>query len=230
MSFDIQPADGWMPNGRLAVRGLTLTAKGGDSIGVGRMDLVSAGDPAAAATSDVSTWGMRLAAEHVQLPAAFATACGRDLTRVELDAGLYGALQPRPWPAVLAAWRDDGGVVEVERLRLLCGELSIDGEGTFALDGKGQPMGAMSTHIQGYDAALDRLAAAQTIDPHTAAAAKILLRALARANADGAATLSAPLSLQDRSLSVGPVTLLRLAPVSWLNAAAAGPRPAPPNR
>jgi hypothetical protein len=220
MSFDIQPADGWMPNGRLAVRELELIG-GGESFGVGHVDVVSTGDPAAAATSDVSTWGVRVAVERLQLPPAYALACGPQLDRIDIDAGLYGALQPRPWPAVLAAWRDVGGVVELERLRLLCGELGIDGEGTFALDGKGQPMGAMSTHIQGYDAALDRLAAAQTIDPHVAAAAKILLRAMARSNADGAATLSAPLSLQDRSLSIGPVTLLRLPPVRWLDQPAA---------
>ena len=217
MSFDIQTADSWMPNGRLAVRDLTLTGEAGDSIGIGRLDFVSTGDPSAAATAEVSTWATRLLATKVHLPRAFDGGCGRDLDEVEIEGGLYGALTPQPWPAVLAKWRDSGGVIEIERLRLVCGALSIDGEGTLALDGRGQPIGAMSTHIQGYDAALDRLAAAQTIDPHVAAAAKILLRALARSNAEGAATLSAPLSLQDRALSLGPVTLLRLQPVHWLD-------------
>ena len=223
MSFDLQPTDGWMPNGRLAVRDLTLTGDRGETIGIARLDVASTGDPAAAATSDVSTWGVRMVAEQVRAPSAFSVVCGDVIGQIDLDAGLYGGLAPRPWPATLAAWRDDGGVVEVERLLLVCGSLHIDGEGTIALDGKGQPMGAMSTHIQGYDAALDHLAAAQTIDPHTAAAAKILLRALARSNSDGAATLSAPLTLQDRSLSVGPVTLLRLPPVRWLETATGAP-------
>lgn len=217
MSFDLQPADGWMANGRLIIENLKLTGDRGETVGVAHLDGFSTGDPAAAATSDVSTWGIRLAAEGVLLPEAYSTACGRELARIDLDAGLYGALAPQPWPAALATWRDDGGVIEIERLALACGALTIDGEGTLALDGKGQPIGAMSTHIQGYDAALDRLAAGQAIDPHTAAAAKILLRALARSNADGAATLNAPLTLQDRSLSVGPVTLLRLPSVRWLD-------------
>jgi len=217
MSFDIQTADSWMPNGRLAVRDLALTGDTGDAVGVGRLDFLSTGDPAAAASAEVSTWAARLAATKVHLPQVLDGGCGRDLDALEVEGGLYGALSPQPWPAVLARWRDSGGVIEIERLRMSCGELHIDGEGTLALDGKGQPIGAMSTHIQGYDAVLDRLAAAQTIDPHVAAAAKILLRALARSNADGAATLSAPLSLQDRALSLGPVTLLRLQPVHWLD-------------
>lgn len=217
MSFDVQPADGWMPNGRLAVRDLALTDGQGETLGLGRLDVVSTGDPAAAATADVSTWGVRIVAEQLRLPKALSTACGSEIDSLKADAELYGPLAPRPWPLAVATWRDAGGAVEVERLMLACGGLTLDGEGTLALDKQGQPMGAMSTHIQGYDAALDRLAAAQTIDPHIAAAAKILLRALARSNADGAATLSAPLTLQDRSLSIGPVKLLRVPPVGWLD-------------
>lgn len=215
-SFDLQPADGWMPNGRLAVRELTFASKDGQTVGLARLDIVSTGDPAAAATSDVSTWGVRLAAERVRLPQTFSLPCGTEVAGIDIDAGLYGPLAPRPWPAAVTAWRDEGGVIEVERLLLVCGELTIDGEGTIAVDGQGQPMGAMSTHIRGYDAALDRLAAAHVVDPHTAAAAKILLRALARSNAEGAATLSAPLTLQERSLSIGPVALLRLPTLDWL--------------
>lgn len=216
MSFDIQPAYGWMPNGRLAVRDLSLTDDHGGTLSLGRLDIVSTGDPAAAATADVSTWGVRLAAERMQLPKGLLTACSGPIDSLDADAELYGPLAPSPWPLALARWRDEGGVVELGRLQVACGELKLDGEGTLALDKEGQPMGAMSTHVQGYDAALDRLAAAQAIDPHVAAAAKILLRALARSDADGAATLNAPVTLQDRSLSIGPVKLLRIPPVRWL--------------
>ena len=217
MSFDLQPADGWMPNGRFAVRDLSMTDDHGETIALGRLDIISTGDPAAAATADVSTWGVRLAAEQLQLPKALLTACSGPIDRLDADAELYGALTPSPWPLALARWRDEGGVVELERLQVACGEFKLDGEGTLALDKGGQPMGAMSTRVQGYDAALDRLAAAQAIDPHIAAAAKILLRALARSDADGAATLNAPLTLQDRSLSIGPVKLLRVPPIRWLD-------------
>jgi hypothetical protein len=75
----------------------------------------------------------------------------------------------------------------------------------------------MTTRIQGYEAALDRLAADRAIPAHTAATAKIVLQALARSGSEGVPTLVAPLSIQDRMLSVGPVPLLRLPPLHWLD-------------
>jgi len=216
-SLDLAHPEGWMPNGRLAVRDLILRSEGADDdLAIGRADVLSAGDPAAATAPDVSTWSVDLAAYDLRLPKSLTQACGRDVSRLAVAARVFGGLEPRPWPATLARWRDGGGVIEAQRAAVVCGPLIIDGEGTFALDDRGQPMGAMSTRIQGYEPALDRLAAANAIDGHTAAAAKILLRALARSNAEGASTLSAPLTLQDRSISLGPVTLLRVPQVDWL--------------
>ena len=100
---------------------------------------------------------------------------------------------------------------------LACGRLTIDGAGTFALDAAGQPIGAMTARIQGYEAAVDDLAADKAISAHTAATAKILLRAMARSSGEGVPVLSAPVSIQDRTVSVGPVALLKLDAVHWLD-------------
>jgi hypothetical protein len=51
------------------------------------------------------------------------------------------------------------------------------------------------------------------------ATAKIVLRALARSGGEGAPTLVAPVSVQDRTLSIGPAALLRLPPLHWLDGA-----------
>ena len=78
----------------------------------------------------------------------------------------------------------------------------------------------MTTRIHGYEAALDRLAADRVIPAHTVATAKSILRALARSGGEGAPTLVAPVSIQDRTLAVGPAALLRLPPLHWLDGAA----------
>jgi Uncharacterized protein conserved in bacteria (DUF2125) len=54
------------------------------------------------------------------------------------------------------------------------------------------------------------------VPAHAAATAKILLRAMARSG-EGGRSLVAPVSIQDRTLSVGPVALLPLPAVHWLN-------------
>ena len=219
-TFDLMPG-GWLPNGHLRVRDLAVAGNSaGDGFGIARLDLVSRGDPAAAAGPEVSSYAMELTADGFRLPVSEAVPLCHEVAHLEFDAKLFGALEPRPWPASLAKWREAGGVVEATRLVLVCGSLTLDGEGTLALDSAGQPIGAMTTRIQGYEAALDRLTADQAIPAHTAATAKIVLRALARSGGEGVPTLVAPLSIQDRTLSVGPVPLLHLRPLHWLDGVA----------
>ena len=216
---DLLPG-GWLPNGHLRVRDLAVADnRAGDGFGVARLDLVSRGDPVAAAGPEVSGYAMELTVDGFRLPRSEAVPLCGEVAHLAVDAKLFGVLEPGPWPAALAEWREAGGVIEATRLLLVCGPLTLDGEGTFALDSAGQPIGAMTTRIHGYEAALDRLAADRVIPAQTAATAKIVLRALARSGGEGVPTLAAPLSVQDRTLSVGPVPLLRLPPLHWLDGA-----------
>ena len=219
-TFDLMPG-GWLPNGHLRVRDLAVVGNSaGDGFGITRLDLVSRGDPAAAPGPEASSYATELTVDGFRPPGSEGVPLCHEVAHLAFDAKLFGALEPPPWPASLAKWREAGGVVEATRLVLVCGSLTLDGEGTFALDSAGEPIGAMTTRIQGYEAALDRLAADRAIPAHTAATAKIVLRALARSGPEGIPTLVAPLSIQDRILSVGPVPLLRLPPLHWLDGVA----------
>jgi hypothetical protein len=216
-AFDLVPG-GWMPNGRLSIRDLTMTGGGpGESLTLPRLDLVSRGDPAAATDPTVSSYAVQLTAHGMRLPEYLTVPLCREIAHLALDAKLLGGLGAGPWPDALAKWRDEGGAAEATRLVLACGGLTIEGEGTFALDPAGQPIGAMTARIRGYEAALDGLTADKVIPAHTAATAKILLRAMARSGSEGVPTLTAPVSIQDRTVSVGPVPLLKLDAVDWLN-------------
>jgi hypothetical protein len=215
-AFDFVPA-GWMPNGRLSIRDLSVAGEGhGESLALARLDLVSRGDPAAASGPTVSSYALELSALGLRFPESEAVSLCGEVAHVAVHAKLLGGLEPAPWPTSLAKWRDEGGVIEATRLDFTCGPLTLEGAGTFALDPAGQPIGAMATRIQGYDAALDRLAADGIVAAHTTVAAKILLRAMARSG-DGGPALATPVSIQDRTLSVGPVPLLRLSALHWLD-------------
>ena len=216
-AFDLVPAASWLPNGTLRVSRMSFDTEGNPAAGIDSLELVSTGDPAAASGPEASGYAARLTAQGIRLPPSLATPMGSEISRLLLEAKIQGALQPRPWPAALARWRDQGGVIEVTRVVVEGGSVVIDGDGTLALDGAGQPVGAMSARIQGYEAALDRLAAEKAIPPHIAATARILLRGLARGGADNGTTLTAPLTLQDRALTIGPVEILRLPEVRWLD-------------
>ena len=218
VAFDLVPA-GWLPNGQLTVRGLSVAGEdASEAFGVSALDVTSTGDPALAVGPEAPTWAVSVEAEGVRLPQQDAAPLGSDIDRVALDAKLLGALRPDPWPSSLGRWRDQGGVVEATRLDIDYGSLKLEGEGTFALDKRGQPIGAMTTRIQGFEPTLDQLATTGVIPSHVAATAKILLRALARTEDEGDDDPGGSSSvLQDRMISIGPVPLLRVPEVRWLS-------------
>lgn len=130
-----------------------------------------------------------------------------------LRAELMGALPPGPLEPAVAAWRDDGGTLEVRRLALRSSGIMMVTNGTIALDNQMRPMGAATAMIGGYGEALDRLAAAGTVAPRDVQLAKLLLAAIATSNSEGERVLNVPITAQDGWLYVGPVRLTRLEPL-----------------
>jgi hypothetical protein len=211
---------GWLPAGEATVRDLTLTPADGTNstggVGIGKLVLAAAGDPAAPVDEKTTGYALTVDAAALKLPHSPALPLGTEVAEAHLKAELLGALHATPWPAALARWRDDGGTVELKRLRLTYDRARFDGDGTFALDAAGQPVGAMTVRIQGFTEALDALAHQRVIDTGAAALAKAVLKAVAEADAAGQQTLTVPMTLQERTLFVGPVPLARLPAVDWL--------------
>ncbi len=116
----------------------------------------------------------------------------------------------------LADWRDAGGTMEVERLLIGYDPLRLQGNGTLALDGDLQPVGAFSARIQGFFETVGRLNRAGVIRGPDASMAKVVLGMLAKQPKNGGpSTISLPLTIQDRALYAGPVRLIELPQLEW---------------
>ena len=116
----------------------------------------------------------------------------------------------------MARWRDSGGTLDVKSLDIRHGPLTVSGDGTLALDGTMQPIGSFTLRIRGFNEALDRLRAAGLIEPRPAALAKAVLGVLARKPGTGGdAEIKVPLSIQERQVFVGSVTLAKLPVFGW---------------
>jgi hypothetical protein len=114
------------------------------------------------------------------------------------------------------AWRDGGGALEVKHLALGWGPLGLSGAATVALDARLQPMGTGSVHMVGYAASLDVLANAHVLTASAVVAAKAVLSLLASVPEDGGpAEVEVPLTLQDRTLSMRQVPLVKMPEVIW---------------
>lgn len=152
----------------------------------------------------------------IDLPSTLRPALGRRIEKLVLEAVVKGRFPDGPLVAALAAWRGDGGVIEVERLELAWAALGIDADGTLALDRKLQPIGALTARITGFRETVDALVAAGRVRPRQALTAKIVLGVLARTPDDGGPPrVTAPLSAQDGALYIGPVRLFRLPVIRW---------------
>lgn len=116
----------------------------------------------------------------------------------------------------LAQWRDRGGTLEVERMLVDYSPLSMQGNGTLALDGDLQIVGAFSARIQGFFETVERLRRGGIIRGPDASMAKVVLGMLAKHPRNGGpATISLPLTIQDRALFAGPVRLITIPQLKW---------------
>jgi len=140
---------------------------------------------------------------------------GSWVDHVKLDATWRGPLPPGALAQALAAWRDDGGTIELQGIDLGWGPLSLAADGTLALDQAMQPLGAFSARILGVDSILDALIADGRIPQSQASLVRMGLSMMTQRGADGTPQLKTPVTIQDDALYLGPAKLLKLAHIDW---------------
>jgi hypothetical protein len=134
---------------------------------------------------------------------------------LSFDATLKGPMPLAPLKDALAAWRDAGGVVDVNRFAFSQGPLGVTGNATLALDAALQPEGAGTITATGLSEALEILIRDGVIPADRALIARTTTKALEKPGLDGRLQATVGLSLQNRTVSFGPVPLFALQPIAW---------------
>lgn len=158
---------------------------------------------------------LRLQAADLKLPEEMPLPLGHQMAALDLAATLLGPIPDGPLADGLARWRDGGGTIEVRRLSAEYGPLALNADGTLALDGELQPVGAFTARVEGFFETVDALRNRGIIRPGDAVTAKMILGVLAKRAAGGRTNLTIPVSVQDRHLFAGPVPLIEIPPISW---------------
>ena len=138
---------------------------------------------------------------------------GREISVIGVTASHDGDLPEALSGPALAAWSTGGGTIEFERLNLEWGAIEIAAEGTLTLDGDLRPEAAFSAEIAGYGGLLDGLAESGRMKPRDASFAKTFLNLMAKTTS-GRRVIKVALTAQNGTLYVGPLPLIRLAPVT----------------
>lgn len=154
---------------------------------------------------------------HVQQVRLPVTAPPLGSTIDDLSAGLTvkGALPPGPLVRAISAWRDGGGTIAVDHLRLHWGALGARGTGTLALDRDLQPIGAFSGAIEGYGEILTALVKSGRLHAQEAGLARLALTILAKAGPDGRPEIATSFRIKDGEMYLGPVKLGPVPRIRW---------------
>lgn len=202
----------------LSLKRLRVSGERGPIVTVAELDAVGRGiGPEQSDTpegSDAHSYHVSVEANDMALPGAGRLPLGSRIEHIGLDGTMHGQLDGPSTAAAIRRWADDGGVMDVSRLEVDYGPVSLSGDGTLSIDPNGQPLAAFSARVRGIFAAIDALRSHGYLEQSDAMAAKMGLHILA-GSADRNAVLQVPVSLQDRILSVGPVALIKVPEVHW---------------
>ncbi len=206
------PAD--PPGTILAFAGENFLVEGGTRVTIERLS-GTALLPRRAAAGHLETWSSATLDGHgIGLPTEVKP-LGRSIDALDASIAVKGAIPGGERRAALNAWREDGGTVELESLDLAWGPLKLAGKGELALDAALQPEGAFTATIRGYAAILDALSGGGALKPGDATVAKIALGLLAKPGTDGTPEITAPVTVQNQQLFLGPARLARLPQIDW---------------
>lgn len=135
-----------------------------------------------------------------------------------LDAALRvtGPVAPGPLADRLPAWRDGGGTLEVDQLKLRVGPLALATAGTVALDGELQPIAAFTAKFEGLFQVLEILRRQGLVRDGDAVVATMALSAFSKRGENGEpSSINLAVSVQDGKLSLGPIPILDMPTFTW---------------
>lgn len=156
-----------------------------------------------------------LSITETTLPPEMAPPIGPVLHLLEVQGRLLGQFGDEgSWREKVAKWRDAGGAAEMDHFYINWAPLRLAATGTLALDDRMQPVGALSTQIQGFLEAADGLYKAKAMRARDLTLARVVLSSMAEAK-NNIPTLTMPMSLQNSQILLGPVTVVQLPMIHW---------------
>lgn len=155
--------------------------------------------------------------EGVELPAGYGEEMGEKIEYLNIDLSLFGPVPSGDPESALRRWRDAGGTLELNFLRVRWGPLGIETTGTLALDAQMRPIGALTADIIGYGDVINALIMSNMIPLGDAFLAKVAFNMLADKPEDGGPPVlrSVPITAQNGNIFVGPVSVGKMPAIKF---------------
>jgi hypothetical protein len=140
---------------------------------------------------------------------------GETIDELAFGATVKGAFPIGQLPQAISVWRDGGGTIEFDNLRLRWGELDATATGTITLDQELQPIGGLSGAIEGYDHILTALVQSGRMRATDAGLARLALTMLAKAGPDGKPAIATAFTIRNGQMFLGPARLGKAPRLVW---------------
>ncbi|MGI4800754.1 MAG: DUF2125 domain-containing protein [Janthinobacterium lividum] len=158
--------------------------------------------------------GLAMLLSTVSLPGSDGQPIQPPIDSLHVVARLSTPVVPMPTAAESAQrWRAAGGHLDIDDAALAWGPLAVTGTATLALDPALQPTLTGHLAATGLFAGLDRLVATGALTVSSALAARGMLTILAAPS--GAGPVALPVTVQNGTVSLARIPVLRLAPLRW---------------
>ena len=168
----------------------------------------------ASARLDTRPDGLAMLLATVSLPGSDGQPIQPPIDSVHLVARLSPPIVPMATAAESAQrWRADRGHLDIDDAALAWGPLAVTGAATLTLDPALQPVLTGRLAATGLFAGLDRLVATGALTASGALAARGMLTILAAPSGTGPVEL--PITVQNGTVSLARIPVLRLAPLRW---------------
>lgn len=159
---------------------------------------------------------IELAGTNLTLPLHGGWGLGNNIANIEALLKVNGPVKLGALLDRLTTWRDVGGMVKVERLKLRSGPLAIAAAGTVSLDANLQPEAKLSTKIEGLFQVLGIMRKQGIVRDGDAVLATMVLSALSkRPPGGGKPSINLAVNLADGKLMLGPVPVLSVPTINW---------------
>jgi hypothetical protein len=158
--------------------------------------------------------GVALDLRQVQLP-GMTSVLNDTIDELAFGITVKGAVPGGRLAQAVSEWRDAGGTVELDNLRLNWGGVGATASGTIALDRELQPIGGFSGAIEGYDQILTGMVQSGRLRAADAGLARLALAMLAKAGPDGRPEIKTALTIQNGQMFLGPAKLGKAPRIAW---------------
>jgi hypothetical protein len=156
-----------------------------------------------------------VSAAALKLPSDVQLLTANPVDSLALKGTVKGPLPPAPLKQALAAWRDQGGIVDLTTFSAAQDPLSVSGSATVALDADLQPVIAANLAAKGLGPAVDLLAQQKRMKPNDVLKVKLFIAATEQQAPDGGKQVTSGITIQNGFLYLGPFKIARVARIEW---------------